>query len=84
MISHVSGESKLEELCDLRIRSLWGFSKVVRQIVPPWKAIFSEYVNLMVFSFVSLLCMLGWCLREVQLRYVGGYMYAWYGCHGAS
>ena len=33
MISHVLGESELEELCDSGIRSLWGFPKVVRQFV---------------------------------------------------
>ena len=33
MIAHVLGKSELAELCDLGIRSLWGFSKVVRQFV---------------------------------------------------
>ena len=33
MIAHVLGVSELEELCDLCIRSLWGFPKVVRQFV---------------------------------------------------
>ena len=33
MIAHVLGKSELEELCDLGVRSLWGFPKVVRQFV---------------------------------------------------
>ena len=39
-IAHVLGGSELEELCDLGVHSLWGFSKVVRQFVvnflSPW------------------------------------------------
>jgi hypothetical protein len=27
MIAYVLGKMKLEELCDLGVRSLWGFSK---------------------------------------------------------
>ena len=33
MIAHVLGKSELEELCNLGLRSLWGFPKVARQFV---------------------------------------------------
>ena len=33
MIAHVLGKSKLKELGDLGVHSLWGFPKVVRQFV---------------------------------------------------
>ena len=32
-IAHVLGESNLEELCDLCVRSLWGVPEVVRWFV---------------------------------------------------
>ena len=57
-IAHVLGGSELEELCDLGVHSLWGFSKVVRQFVVNFliQSHFCTYVNFIVASFVSLLC----------------------------
>ena len=78
-IAHVLSEMKLEEVCHLCVHSLWGFLEVVRQFVVNFLIgePFFAYVNFMALSFVSLLyyvfmyvvgsllCMLGWCLREV-------------------
>ena len=75
MIAHVLDKLELEELCGLGIHSLWGFPKVARQFVVNFiiGEPFFAYVNFMATSFCepivlvvsSLLCMLGWCLKEV-------------------
>ena len=57
MIAHVLGESELEELYDLGVCSLWGFLKVVRQLVVNLSFeshLFACYVNFVAASFVSL------------------------------
>ena len=57
-IAHVLGDSELEELCVLRVRSLWGFLEVVRQFVVNFLIgeLFSTCVNFMALSFMSLSC----------------------------
>jgi hypothetical protein len=80
MIVHVLGKSELEELCDLCIRSLWGFPEVVKWFVvifligEPFLCIcefygsfFCEPIVLCFYEClqVPLLCLLGWCLKQV-------------------
>ena len=58
MIAHVLGKSELEELRDLGVRSLWGFRKVVLQIVVNF-LIGEPFFRICEFYgcfFVSLLC----------------------------